>query len=1047
MSDSIWKKEISLGRKKTAPEEPVPDAVAPPAGTDGPRESVWTKMASLLKKMFGRKPKAAEPPKPAAAEAAQASPPAPIVPAVPTAASEQAQSVWKKEISFGRKPKADAPPAQAAPPVQADAAVPAEPAVAPESKQSVWKKDISFGRKPKAEALAAAAAVEAARPEDKQSVWKKEISFGRKKQDKELDRITQEAAQSVSPSFAPTASAPVPPPAEVRPTVVAEAFVAAMPEPAAPAPWEAPEQAPELEQPAPVELPVAPPPVPEAPPLSVPAPLEPLPTITPVLPVALHVAPEPPAPEPPSLAPEPVEALPFELAAVSGPLEPVPDLQPLEPAALEPAPPLEAVHADPAPVAPMPAGPVSDEPAPVDATPLSAVPELPLDPVPAVKPDQVPADPAPADAALADVVPPDPVEAAPVSTLSPAILAASAEIPRAAPFESPASPEPVPLEPVALEPVALEPEPVQPEPVLPDPAPVAEAAVAADVAADPWLASSELPPEPGLPAPAVLHPPVPAAELAPVVEAKVPFWKKDLSLSRKKTTDFSAVEAAVAAAAVVDVAGAPAAKVPWWKKEIGGKKKAAPAEIPTGFEEFDLEKKPFWKKDLSLSRKRKPAVTAVDAAVVAVAVADATGAPVAKAPWWKKEIGGKKKAVPAADEAAPAPAPAAPKAPVWKKQLAMPSLSMPSLSRGGGRSSGGGAGKSHKGAKKLVGLKIGASQLAAARVSNNGVAELEQVARQELPMGIVVGGELRDPDALSEALKAFFAKNKLPRKGVRLGIANNRIGVRIFDIAGVEDEKQLVNAIHFRAQEALPIALDEAVLDYHVLDETADPEGKPVKRVLLVVAYRELIDRYVDACQKAGITLAGIDLEAFALLRSLSPPAERTGLAVVAVSVGYDRSTFAVSDGQFCEFTRVLEWGGAKLNIALADAFNSAPSAVEVMKRGLSLDGSTAPEGISAESNAKAVDVVRKQVQLFQRELVASLQFYQNQPGSLGIGEIVITGGTAQMPGLAEELERLIGVHVRVGNPLARLKVSKRVALSPEQAGSLAVAIGLGIED
>jgi Tfp pilus assembly PilM family ATPase len=58
----------------------------------------------------------------------------------------------------------------------------------------------------------------------------------------------------------------------------------------------------------------------------------------------------------------------------------------------------------------------------------------------------------------------------------------------------------------------------------------------------------------------------------------------------------------------------------------------------------------------------------------------------------------------------------------------------------------------------------------------------------------------------------------------------------------------------------------------------------------------------------------------------------------------------------------------------------------------------------------------------------------------------VITGGTAQLVGLAEELQRLIGVHVRVGDPLARLKMTKKIAVD-DQVGSLAVAIGLGIED
>jgi type IV pilus assembly protein PilM len=217
-------------------------------------------------------------------------------------------------------------------------------------------------------------------------------------------------------------------------------------------------------------------------------------------------------------------------------------------------------------------------------------------------------------------------------------------------------------------------------------------------------------------------------------------------------------------------------------------------------------------------------------------------------------------------------------------------------------------------------------------------------------------------------------------------------------------------------------------------------------RVLLVVTYRELIERYVSACSKAGINLAGIDLEAFALLRALGAPADREGSALVAVAIGHDRSTFAVSDGRICEFTRVVEWGGSALNVALARAFDSTPSEVEAMKRGMSLDGSTTPEELTPEQLSVALDAVRRQVQSFARELVSSLQFYQNQPGSLGIGEIVLTGGTAHLPGIAAELERLIGVHVRVGDPLARLKVGKKFA-GMEQIGSLAVAIGLGIED
>jgi type IV pilus assembly protein PilM len=356
-----------------------------------------------------------------------------------------------------------------------------------------------------------------------------------------------------------------------------------------------------------------------------------------------------------------------------------------------------------------------------------------------------------------------------------------------------------------------------------------------------------------------------------------------------------------------------------------------------------------------------------------------------------------------------------------------------------------------KRAKKLVGLKIGGSQLAAARVVNNGSPELVQVARENLDHGLVVGGELREPELLADALRSFFRKNGLPRQGVRLGIANNRIGVRIFEIAGIDDGKQLENAIRFRAQEVLPIPIEEAVLDYQVLGDRVDEEGNTIRRILLVVAYRELIDRYVSACKKAGIRLAGIDLEAFALLRALAMPREDetaapADAAMVVVAIGHDRSTFAVSDGRVCEFTRVLDWGGGTLDVAVAREIDATPSEAEPVKRELSLAVENVPEGLTAEQASAAREAVRRQLQGFARELVSSLQFYQNQPGSLGIGEIVITGGTAHLQGLADELQKLIGVRVTVGDPLSRVKLGKKVK-EAEQVGSLAVAIGLGIED
>ena len=429
-------------------------------------------------------------------------------------------------------------------------------------------------------------------------------------------------------------------------------------------------------------------------------------------------------------------------------------------------------------------------------------------------------------------------------------------------------------------------------------------------------------------------------------------------------------------------------------------------------------------------------------------------------PWYKRDLSFSRKPKAAKKPKAEKPA----KQPKQKKQKQPKEERVPfykrELSFGGKKAEGPRAttpskSKSQKGStpskqlKRVTGLKIGGSQLAAARVHNNGVPELVQVARQELDPGIIVGGELRDPDALVSALKDFFKRHKLPRQGVRLGIANNRIGVRTFELSGIDDVKQLENAVRFRAHEALPIPIEDAVIDWQILDEW-EGEGGVTRRILLVVAYRDLLDRYVDACKKAGIKLVGIDLEAFALLRVIAEPlpAESgpTSAAIVVVSVGHDRSTFAVSDGRVCEFTRVLDWGGASLNVAIARELDIAPSEAEPIKRTLSLMRPDTPEGLTEDQARRARDGIQRQLQSFARELVSSLQFYQKQPNSLGIGEIVLTGGTAHLHGLAEELQTLIGVSVRPGDPLTRVKVGKKIK-DAEQVGSLATAIGLGIED
>ena len=347
--------------------------------------------------------------------------------------------------------------------------------------------------------------------------------------------------------------------------------------------------------------------------------------------------------------------------------------------------------------------------------------------------------------------------------------------------------------------------------------------------------------------------------------------------------------------------------------------------------------------------------------------------------------------------------------------------------------------------KQVVGLSVGASQLAAAVVVNNGRPKLVKVARHTLPPEIVVGGEVRDSEALANEIAAFFSAADLPRKNVRLGIGSTRTGVRVFERPEVDDPRQLANAIRFRAYETLPIPIEEAMLDYQILEEKNGPD-----RVLLAVAYRDLVDRFAETCAAAKIELVGIDIEAFALLRAVGgeplSAGERAEAARVAVSIGHDRTTVAVSDGRLCEFTRVLDWGGARVTAAVQRALDVDAEEAEQIKRSLDISVTTPTDEPADERTTKAAEAARREVNGLARELASSLHFYQDQVDSLGFAEITVTGGGAHLQGLAEQLEELIGISVRLADPFVRVGSGHGIS-SNGQDGALAVAIGLGIED
>src|SRR5947208_10054278 len=159
--------------------------------------------------------------------------------------------------------------------------------------------------------------------------------------------------------------------------------------------------------------------------------------------------------------------------------------------------------------------------------------------------------------------------------------------------------------------------------------------------------------------------------------------------------------------------------------------------------------------------------------------------------------------------------------------------------------------------QSIVGLDIETGSIAATEVRSNGSRDVSRTAIAPLEPGVVSEGEVLDPEALSRALRSLFSQHKLG-KAVRLGIANQRVVVRTMQLPLIEDEGEIETAVRFRAQDQIPMPLDQAVLHHRVVSRGKGPEGDRQMEVLAVAARRDMVASLLDALPQAGLRPVGI---------------------------------------------------------------------------------------------------------------------------------------------------------------------------------------------
>jgi len=294
-------------------------------------------------------------------------------------------------------------------------------------------------------------------------------------------------------------------------------------------------------------------------------------------------------------------------------------------------------------------------------------------------------------------------------------------------------------------------------------------------------------------------------------------------------------------------------------------------------------------------------------------------------------------------------------------------------------------------------------------------------------------------------------------------------------------KKDLAQAVRWEAKKFVPMPLDEMILDWKLLksldelqqarekeqsvsdksdkpslqemqarvhagateeddfkpEEKQSEDSKPKKssylRVLITAAPKSLVSRYVEIFKQTGITLNSLETEAFALSRSLI--GKQKG-SVMIVDIGSITTDIVIIEDGIPILNRSIDVGGKTLTDSIARSLHIDVSRAEQFKRDI---------GVDQESGSAIPRVMEQTMHPVLQEINYSHNLYISQT-SQPVEKIVLTGGSAMLPGIADYLSRMTNINTYLGDPWARIRYAEELKPVLDEVGArLPVAIGLAL--
>ncbi|MBI4128757.1 MAG: type IV pilus assembly protein PilM [Parcubacteria group bacterium] len=260
--------------------------------------------------------------------------------------------------------------------------------------------------------------------------------------------------------------------------------------------------------------------------------------------------------------------------------------------------------------------------------------------------------------------------------------------------------------------------------------------------------------------------------------------------------------------------------------------------------------------------------------------------------------------------------------------------------------------------------------------------------------------------------------------------------VTLIDMPNLSPE-EIAKAIPFEARQYVPVPLSEVALDWSIvkLDTLKDVLTKKTRtQVVLVAIPKDIIEQYHRIAALAKISVTALEMESFSLVRAV---ARGEKLPFCIVDIGARSSSVTVVDEGTIRSTHSLESAGNDLTRALTKGMNISWDRAEALKRETGLTG-TSGQNLTGE-------LLRSNLNHMTHEISRIIQLYAERTQRT-IENIVLTGGSALMPGMTDFLTQTLHTSVSISNPFARMTAPPQLKQALQEIGpSFAVSIGLAL--